>query len=136
MLVSDGRFKRAAIPLLCYVLSAFVRLLPYYEIPGLAVRNGWADSPFAKTLYILGFLAIVAITIFVRIWLVQIIMQLIGLVILIICEAIFMNVAEFTISSTTFGFWVNTALMLIYAVCCCIQIGIHIKNRSACEPEY
>lgn len=132
---SDDRIKALIVTALCYALSAGTRFLPYYEYAGLTVRTGWSPSILGRTLFVLGFLFLIAGTLLLKKYILRFAVQMIVLAVLIVCETIFMKTAEFSISKTTYGFWLNVALMCIYAIYCCVQLGRNVKKEKLRELQ-
>lgn len=101
-----------------FLLSFFLRFLCFYNVPGITTRNGWAAPIHSKGIFLIAVITFLIATWGSKLQTIRLLLQLSSLAVIIYCEKIFVDYSDYKLTWTTYGLWLNLAILIVLQMYC------------------
>ena len=96
-----------------FLITFFLRFLCFYNVPGITTRNGWAAPIHSKEIFFIAVITFLIATWGIKLHTIRLLLQLSSLAVILYCEKIFVDYFDYKLTWTTYGLWLNIAIIIV-----------------------
>jgi|GEM_PF-2346806 hypothetical protein len=101
-----------------FLITFFLRFLCFYNVPGITTRNGWAAPIHSKEIFFIAVITFLIATWGIKLHTIRLLLQLSSLAVILYCEKIFVDYFDYKLTWTTYGLWLNIAIIIVLQMYC------------------